>query len=77
MDPTVWEMVKIVRESTNESRMDDAANTLLGFLPTLDRSSIETVMWEMTKIMRDSSNATRRRVAQKVLIICKNSQFMP
>lgn len=76
MDDTAWEMVKIVRDSENDKRIQDAANTLTSVLPALDEESVDKVIWEMTKIIRDSDNATRRRVAQQTLVVFKNMKSM-
>jgi hypothetical protein len=76
METTAWEMVKIIRDSTNDRRMEDAANTLMGILPTLDKSSVDEVIWEMTKILRDSNNEDRRSIAQRVLILFQNARSL-
>ena len=76
MDDTAWEMLKIVRDSGNDKRIQDAANTLASILPALDEESIDKVIWETTKIIRDSNNANRRRVAQQTLVVFKNMKSM-
>ena len=75
MDDTAWEIVKIVRDSNNETRIEDALMTLLGFAPNLDKKSVSDVIWEMTKIIRDSRNEYRRSAAQKILVTFKNLEL--
>ena len=76
MDGTAWEMVKIVRDSGNRRRRQDAAEALLAMAVILDRDSVDEVIWEMTKIIRDSENDERRSVTQRVLIVYKGTQHM-
>ncbi|MCH9032143.1 MAG: hypothetical protein IIB00_07785 [candidate division Zixibacteria bacterium] len=75
MNESAWEMVKIVRDSENEKRIDDASKSLLSFAPPLDKDSVSEIIWEMTKIMRDSKDEDRRAVAQKILIVFKDLQL--
>jgi hypothetical protein len=53
--------------------MQDAADTLFGILPSLAPSDVGEIAWTMTKIIRDSDNEERRKIAQKVLIVFKNT----
>jgi hypothetical protein len=76
MDDTAWQMVKIIRDSTDKQRMRDAAQTLIGILPTLGEESMDDVIWRMTKIIRDCSDQETRSIAQYVLVTFKNAKHL-
>ena len=76
MDETAWQMVLIIRDSGDETRIVDAINALFSFAPNLDEKSMQEVIWQMTLIIRDSGNEYRRAAAQKVLAMFKNLELM-
>ncbi|MGD8452509.1 MAG: hypothetical protein PVJ57_11875 [Phycisphaerae bacterium] len=74
MDSTANDMVFIVRNSDNQKRIQDAVDTLLGILPSLDGESVESIISDMSYIIRNSDEDFRRRFAQQLLIMFKNAQ---
>jgi hypothetical protein len=65
-------MLSLMEYNQERSRVQTAANTLIGLAMTMDDDDYSTVLRTMNSIIGYSNDSWRREIASNVLIMIKN-----